>query len=184
MSWKDVAGAIAGKSVLAWAKFSSDPQRPLTPGERAQLEPIFETSLDFEPVRIREPATGLVAISQRAFVIENTLFVPRAFMPLKASVLVHEMVHVWQHQHGGHAYIADSLQAQFFGDGYDLSKGLREGREWSALNCEQQATLIERAFESGCFFGKPLFLHGHDFTREFEAAITELRAGRGATFSG
>ncbi len=184
MSWKGVAGAIAAKSVLAWTKLSSDPERGLETFERALLEPIFEGSLNFDRVRVRLPATGLVAVSQRAFVIENTLFVPRAFVPLTASVLVHEMVHVWQHQHGGHAYIADSLQAQFLGDGYDLAKGLRQGRLWSALNCEQQATLIEFGFESGCLSGHPLVLQGDDFTEAFHKGLAELRAARGATFSG
>src|SRR5207244_1002902 len=117
-----------------------------------------------------------------AFVIENTLFIPGRFLPLQTSVLVHELCHVWQHQHGGHAYIADSLEAQLIGDGYRLEKGLREGRRWGELNCEQHATLVEEAFEQACFDGRPLVLRGHDYTPQLHHALKELRAGRGASY--
>jgi hypothetical protein len=183
MKWKQSAGFAAAKAVLAAARLSDGPERRLTPPERMLLEPIYRDSVDFSRVRIRAPVTGLLGITQRAFVIENTLFVPGRFLPLQAAVLVHEICHVWQHQHGGHAYIADSLQAQLVGDGYRLEKGLREGRAWAQLNCEQQATLIEEAYEQRCFEGKPLTLRGRDYSEAFEKAIAELRAGRGASFS-
>ena len=114
--------------------------------------------------------------------IEDTLFVPRRFLPLQLPVLVHELCHVWQHQNGGHAYIADSLEAQLVGDGYRLEKGLREGRPWSMLNCEQQATLVEEGFEQGAFEGRPFVLEGRDYSPVFWHAVGELRAGRGASF--
>jgi hypothetical protein len=85
-----------------------------------------------------------------------------------------------QFQHGGHAYIGDSLHAQTFGDGYNLSRALRQGRGWAAMNCEQKATLIARAFELGCFAGAKFVLHGDDFTPRFLAVKAALLAGQGA----
>jgi len=48
------------------------------------------------PVRVRAPVNGLLGISRRAFVIQNTLYIPPEFLPLGAEVLVHELCHVWQ----------------------------------------------------------------------------------------
>jgi hypothetical protein len=180
--WKQTAGFAAAKAVLAAARLSDAPERKLTPPERALLERIYQDSVELARVRVRAPVSGLLGVTKRAFVIENTLFVPARFLPLQAAVLVHEICHVWQHQNGGHAYIADSLEAQLLGDGYRLEKGLREGRAWARLNCEQQATLIEEAYEQGCFEGRALVLRGHDYTSAFEAAMREVRAGRGASF--
>jgi hypothetical protein len=182
--WKQGAGFAAAKAVLAAARLADAPERRLKAAERTLLEPIYAQSVDLDAVRVRAPVTGLLAVSQRAFVIENTLFVPAKFLPLQPAVLVHEICHVWQHQNGGHAYIADSLEAQLVGDGYRLEKGLREGRRWAQLNCEQQATLIEEAFEQGCFRSAAagFSLAGRDYSDVLSAALVELRAGRGASF--
>jgi hypothetical protein len=194
--WKQGTGFAAAKAVLAAARLASAPERRLSPKERALLEPIYEHSVDLDAVRVRAPVTGLLGVSQRAFVIENTLFVPSKFLPLQPAVLVHEICHVWQHQNGGHAYIADSLEAQLVGDGYRLEKGLREGKGWAQLNCEQQATLIEEAYEQGCFgpahgavvdlravrAGCFFSLSGRDYSEVLRSALVDLRAGRGASF--
>jgi hypothetical protein len=180
--WKQRVGFAAAKTVLAAARFSDAPSRRLSAAERAVLEPIYGASVDYQSVRIRAPVTGLLAVSRRAFVIEDTLFVPHRFLPLKPAVLVHEICHVWQHQNGGHSYIADSLEAQLVGDGYRLGKGLAEGRAWHELNCEQQAMLLEEGYEQGAFDGRPLVVSGRDYTAYFKTALAELRAGRGASF--
>lgn len=181
--WKQGAGFAAAKAVLAAARLSDAPERKLTPPERLLLERIYEDSVELSRVRIRAPIAGLLGVSKRAFVIEDTLFVPARFLPLQSAVLVHEICHVWQHQNGGHAYIADSLEAQLVGDGYRLEKGLREGKSWAQLNCEQQATFIEEAHEQRCISeGRPFVLRGRDYSEELRVALGELRAGRGASF--
>ena len=152
-SWKNPLGFVAAQAVRLVAARSDAPERGLIPPELELLRPIFADALDYDRVRIRAPVNGLLGISRRAFVIENTLFIPPEFLPLAPAVLVHELCHVWQHQHGGHAYIADSLHAQLLGDGYRLSKGLAEGKAWHQLNCEQQATLIEEGWVQGASLG-------------------------------
>ena len=177
---KGAVGRLAARAVQAAAKVSGAPRRALTEAERAIAGPVFEQSLELDRVTVRSPVKGLVGISGRAFVIEDAIFVPAAYLPLSPGVLVHELVHVWQHQHGGHAYIADSLQAQFVGEGYALGKAAAEGRPWHALNCEQQASLIEEAYIQGYFQGQPVYLGLRDITAWATAAVTELRAGRGS----
>ncbi len=182
MGWKNPVGFIAAQAVRLVATRSDAPERRLIPPERALLSSVYRDAIDLERVRIRAPVHGLLGISRRAFVIENTLYLPPEFLPLTPAVLVHELCHVWQHQHGGHGYIADSLHAQLLGDGYRLAKGLAEGKAWHELNCEQQATLIEEGFVQGALDGGPLLIRGIDRTAALEAAIAEVRAGRGASF--
>jgi hypothetical protein len=183
MSWKSAFGVMAARVVQGAALLSRAPERPLTPEERELLTPIYRASLDLARVRLREGVRGLVNASRRAFVIENTLYLPRGYLPLRPHILVHELCHVWQFQNGGHAYIGDSVHAQLLGDGYELEKGLLQGRAWAQLNAEQQATLVEASFAQGCFSGAKFFIRGRDWTEYWAAAVAELRGGRGAKFT-
>lgn len=123
--------------------------RRLTQGERALAAEMFGAGLDADRVRI----LALPAWS-RAFVAGPRLVVwPAARarddfaapdVPLRVQgVFVHELTHVWQAQHGVPLLLA-KIKA---GDGaaaydYDLSGG----REFTAMNIEQQAMVVEHAF--------------------------------------
>lgn len=180
--WKRAVGFAAGKAVLAWARARGVEGRALSERERAVLAPIYAQAVDYDAVRLCEAIGGVLNVSRRAYVIEQRIFVPPGFSPLPRAVLVHEICHVWQYQHGGHAYIADSIQAQLVGEGYDLSRALAAGRRWRQLNCEQQATLLEEAFLQGCFGGLPFVFRGADYTPVLEDALAALRRGEGASF--
>lgn len=180
--WKRALGFAAGKAVLAWARAQGVEGRPLSERERAVLAPIYAGAVDYDAVRLCERIGGVLNVSRRAFVIEQRIFVPPGFSPLPRAVLVHEVCHVWQFQHGGHAYLADSLHAQLVGEGYELARALAAGCPWPRLNCEQQATLLEEAFLQGCFEGRPFVFRGADYTRLFEDAVAALRRGEGASF--
>ena len=183
MSWKAAFGHLAARVVQGVALVSRAPSRPLTPKECELVTPIYEGSVDLSKIRVRENVRGLLNASRRAFVIEETMFLPSGYLPLRSHILVHEVCHVWQFQNGGHAYIGDSVHAQLLGDGYELEKGLLQGRAWAELNAEQQATLIEASFSQGCFEGKPFMVRGRDWTEYWCTAVAELRAGRGAAFT-
>jgi hypothetical protein len=183
VSLKSAFGHLASRVVKTVATFNRAPERSLTEAELMIAEPIYQSSLDLSKVRIREGVTGLLNASRRAFVIENTMFLPRGYIPLRTDILVHELCHVWQFQNGGHAYIGDSVHAQVLGDGYELEMGLLQGRAWAELNAEQQATLIEASFVQGCFSGGRFVIRGRDWTDYWRGAIEELRAGRGAAFT-
>ena len=121
--------------------------RGLTPGERAICAEVFAASLDPRRVRLLSlpvwprpfvPGGGLVvwpAVSAAADFADAPLWL--------RSVLVHELVHVWQAQNGVFLPIA-KLKA---GDGraayaYDL----QDGRDFSQLNIEQQAMVVQHAY--------------------------------------
>lgn len=179
-SWRAALGRVSARVVRAAEQLSTIAPRPLSASEKSLVHRVFGEALNVDPIDLCEGVTGLVNLSRRAFVIEQRLYVPRSYLPLADSTLVHELTHVWQFQHGGHAYIGDSLHAQTVGDGYNLARALRQGRPWAAMNCEQQATFIAKAFELGCFEGARFVLGDDDSTEQFLAAKSALRAGQGA----
>lgn len=179
MSW---GGWALARVVQAVGQRTKGPRRGLDASEANVLRAIFGETLALEAIELREAISGLLNVSGRAFVIENTVYLPTPARAAPLHLLVHEATHVWQFQNGGHAYITDSLHAQVLGDGYALEKGLLQGRAWAELNCEQQATLVEHAFLQRCFDGRPFVLRGRDWTQAFEAARAEWQAGRGASF--
>jgi len=183
MSWKGRVGWVLAKAVLQVGAWSDAPRRPMNDLERTTLRGVFGDSLDTTLIEVREGLSGLINVSRRAFVIENTMHLPMPAGTAPMHLIVHEATHVWQFQNGGHAYISDSLHAQAFGDGYQLEKGLLQGKAWAQLNCEQQATLVEVAWSQRCFEGRRFILRGRDWTPVFEASRTEWLAGRGAAFT-
>ena len=125
------------------------PGRRLRADEVALAQGIFGSGLDLYAVRIKEGPAGLFSVSRRAFTLGNTVYVPPGSVPIAPGLLVHELTHVWQYQHGWPDYLSEALWAQYAGDGYDWRKGLAEGKRWEALNPEQQAELLEQAFLAG-----------------------------------
>ena len=67
---------------------------------------------------------------------------------LPPHTFIHELVHIWQYEQYGSAYISEALWAQRWGGGYDYG-GLdplinySAGRGLSGFNFEQQADIIE-----------------------------------------
>jgi hypothetical protein len=123
--------------------------RRLTDGERDLAAQVFGDSLDAGRVRLLA-----IPFWNRAFVAGGGLIVwpIRAMRPdfaapdaqvAEQAVFVHELVHVWQAQHGLNLLFA-KLRA---GDGpaayaYDLADRPR----FATLNLEQQAMVVEDAF--------------------------------------
>jgi hypothetical protein len=76
------------------------------------------------------------------------------------ATLVHELVHVWQYQKNGGAYISDSLWHQSKalltegsrGGAYDVT--LVPGRSIHEYTAEQQAVIVEWAFADPAGFGR------------------------------
>ncbi|MCY1017595.1 eCIS core domain-containing protein [Pyxidicoccus sp. MSG2] len=124
------------------------PGRRLTEEEVARLRPIFGESLAYARVRLKEGRLGLLGVSRRAFAHGDTVFVPGRGPP-ELGLLVHELTHVWQHQHGGTAYLSAALAGQWWGDGYNWRKAVGQALRWAQLNPEQQAQFIEDAALAG-----------------------------------
>ncbi|MGE6761026.1 hypothetical protein ACQKGO_23610 [Corallococcus interemptor] len=158
------------------------PARKLSDSEIATLKSVYGDSIDYSQMRIKEGNSGLFSTTGRAFTHGNTIYIPPENMPLTPDLLVHESAHVWQHQNGGTDYMSEALVAQHIGDGYDFEKGLDAGKAWSELNPEQQAEFLQQAQLAG-YFANPaggFHFNGKDYTAQIEAAIAQVRAGKGA----
>jgi len=141
------------------------PARPLDDDERALLARIFGDTIDPRRVRLKVGRLGLLALPGRAFVVGDVVHVPLPQRRAGArraeahcslahrapALLVHELVHVWQHRRHGTRYISECLLAQWLGEGYNVAVALAAGRGWAELNFEQQAELLERAYAAGWF---------------------------------
>lgn len=124
--------------------------RRLTPGERRLCTQVFGDSLDVSRVRIfSQPAWPRPFVPTGGLVVwpSTSALADFSTAPLwLRSVLVHELVHVWQAQQGVFLPFA-KLKA---GDGlkayaYDLA----DGRPFSQLNIEQQAMVVQHAYLAG-----------------------------------
>ncbi|RKG68664.1 hypothetical protein D7V80_11750 [Corallococcus sp. CA054B] len=174
-----------GGSVLSAIQtmlFIEPTSRKLTGDELAALHKVYGDSIDYTRIEIKEGNAGLLTVGGRPFVHGDTIYVPEGWLPLTEASLVHEAAHVWQHQNGGNDYMSEALIAQWFGDGYNFEKALRQGKSWEEMNPEQQAKLMEEAFRQGCFDERPapFTIDGRDYTAQFEAAKKSMRAGQGA----
>ncbi|HVS03556.1 MAG TPA: DUF4157 domain-containing protein [Thermoanaerobaculia bacterium] len=154
------------------------PGRKLSGDEIAMLRDVYGDSIDYDSVRIKEGKTGVFGASGRPFTHGNTIYVPQSWLndhpdpAERRQLLVHEMAHVWQNQHGGTDYMTEALGAQWFGDGYNFAKGLVAGERWGDLNPEQQAELLEKAFESG-------YLTSSDPNKRFLVKLTDPDSDHG-----
>lgn len=154
------------------------PPKKLTSEEIKLLRKIFFSSIDYAKVIIKAGNSHLLSISGRAFVMGNTVYMPK--QNYSVSLLVHEMVHVWQYQNQGYEYISKSLWGQYLGEGYSFAKGIEGGKHWDELNPEQQASLIEYAYIDGFFNaqGRKFIYEEKNYTTYLEDALAILRQGQ------
>lgn len=165
------------------------PERGLHPEEREALEAIYGDSIDYDEVVVREGDIGLFNRDDRPLVLGNTILVPEGRLDdetgrISTEDLVHEAAHLWQFQHGGIDYIKDSLQAQGTqGSGaYEFEEDVLAGTPFDELGTEQQAHLLESAYEQGYFepgANKKFYVDGRDMTAYLEEALRNVRQGRG-----
>lgn len=121
------------------------------------------------------------------------------------ELLVHEAAHVWQYQNHGAGYQTESLLGQIFPPAvphpttvnkedtpaeYDWRAAQDAGLTWEQMNPEQQAELMEQAYEAGFFNGlaagqlfNPAAIfeddQGNKRTAFVQDAIVKMRARQG-----
>lgn len=139
-----------------------DSHRPLTAGERAMAESIFKRSIDYYaakihnhgclPFGLQNDYTAMTPNGQMYFnspLYEQDYSVSSFYKAL----FIHEMTHVWQHQHGYHVQSnAIKLQIAFgfdYAAAYDYSKDVgNTSKTLPDFNMEQQAQIIEDYFSA------------------------------------
>ena len=132
-------------------------ERSLTTDEIDYLRTIYGDSIDYSAIRIQRGGIKDL-IGMRSNTVGHDVFMAdglngdeiydaagnltadgRAWL----ETLGHEAMHVWQYEHQGSNYIGEALLAQWVGDGYDLERGLDEGKTFEEMNPEQQGVLAE-----------------------------------------
>jgi outer membrane lipoprotein SlyB len=136
-----IAGLIAGETSTANA-------REVSSDEQKEAEIVFGSSMDWGKVRFAESA--IMSIGGYARTPFNTVYLPPGYLskPLaeRMPLLIHELTHVWQTQHG--YSVIEKLFYALHGAGiykYGEEAGLREatakGKRFKDFNTEQQGDI-------------------------------------------
>jgi hypothetical protein len=150
-------GTLKGVAALQTVVGLESKGRGLNKEEEALARSVFGTSLDLTKVRVKEGSAGLFSLTgNRPFNFGSTIYLKDTpTLERNQNTLMHELVHSWQHQHGGPGYALRSAVAQMRGvkSAYDWEAAAFAGVPWSKMNPEQQAALIEEAVNQGYFAG-------------------------------
>jgi hypothetical protein len=152
---------------------------PLTAEEVATAGSVLGLyAVRWEDVRVAEG--GLLRLifarnNGRAFTIFHTIAMPPSGYSRRANlpILVHELVHIYQHTRCGCTYIWEALRAQAtegyaYGDAEGLHLAFAAGKHFRDFNREQQAQIVEDYFRR---------LQADEDVRDYGPFIAELRAG-------
>ena len=139
-------------------------------------------------VEVKDGFCGLWSAHPAPFVNQMTIFMKSKRDELRPdqylSVLLHELVHVWQFMYGGGNFRLNSLlnRATEGEDQYNWEK-VAPGTPWKELLAEQQAELIQDGFDAGYFHTPGTAFHGPltgtNFTAYLDAAVRSYRANEG-----
>jgi hypothetical protein len=205
----DAMVRLGNKADQLQTLIAESPGRSLEEGEVNALRSVFGDSIDYGAVRLKEGPLGLwdskpggpdSTGGPRPMTMGNTIYMHRH---KDRETLVHELMHVWQHQHGGNDYIpkAQLPQLRPSASAYRWTDDVGKV-PWRDLSPEKQAEMISDAYALKAFDKPPRKLtqkHVNSIVanhtaegetppvpdveqvnRYLEEAIEELRAGRGA----
>ena len=110
--------------------------------------PIFGRSVDYRTIRINSANTLVCKRFGIAFVSFHTI---HYYQQISDPILIHELVHVWQYEKFGSAYIVRALLAQRSEMGYKYGglAALNDQQKLTDYNFEQMAEIIRHGFELG-----------------------------------
>ncbi len=119
--------------------------RPLSRLERKLAASVFGNAIRLDEVRIDDYAK--FGCKKRNIVYVSYMTI-NSWGRIRPETFIHELVHVWQFQQMGGAYIPQALRAQRTKEGYNyggashLKEAMQSGRKLTDFNLEQQADLI------------------------------------------
>lgn len=119
-------------------RFLTKNLRSLSMVEQRLLQTIFQSSLDYNAMRIADTTVGSQG---RPYTLGNTIRVPPGGT-LDLRTLVHESTHVWQYQTKGTGYISDSAWHQIM-DASAYEVKIVPHQSFSSYSAENQAVIVE-----------------------------------------
>lgn len=136
-------GAVAG---LALGDVATSNKRNMTEPEKAEAGIVFGSSLNFEEVQLAE--APIMSVGGFARTLPNMIYLPPGTLSDPLSVymplLIHELTHVWQYQHG--VTVTTTLFHALFstydyGDEAGLVAAKSQGKKLKDFNTEQQGDI-------------------------------------------
>lgn len=132
------------ESISSLVKFKT---RPLTDEEIELGLSVFGESINFDLIRMDESAYIVSKPKHICYVSFHTI---NNWGTISPSILIHELMHVWQYERMGAMYIPRALKAQKTEMGYNYG-GVAALRQYqdiglSAFNLEQQADIVADFF--------------------------------------
>ncbi len=128
------------ESASSIVKFNT---RPLTEKEMELGLSIFGETIDYELIRLDEKAYIACKSQKIAYVSFHTI---NSWGKISSSILIHELMHVWQYERLGAIYIPRALRAQRTQAGYNYGgvEALKAQQNigFDAFNLEQQADIV------------------------------------------
>jgi hypothetical protein len=158
----------------------------LPPSVLERARKIFGNSIDFSKVKVKWGSAGVFSLSERAFVLGNTLYMKGSPRRGSEILMLHELTHIWQNQHRGPLPLGEAAMQQIAGTltasterAYDWKAAVARGLPFERMNPECQAELIQDAVAEG-YFDKPancrsFVQNGIDYTHVIERALREIR---------
>ena len=119
--------------------------RGLQDWEKELAVQIFGNSINYSRVRLDEYA---IAGPKQKKICYVSFYLINSWGRMQNSLLLHELMHVWQYQKLGIVYIPRALKAQFIEEGYNyggeeyLRRVKNANRGLEAFNLEQQAEIV------------------------------------------
>lgn len=125
------------------------PTRPLNKQELRLAYSVYGKTIDYQNVRVDETAILGPPQYRFCYVSFNTI---NSWRGMRPDTFIHELMHVWQYQHLGAAYISRALRAQRTTEGYNyggvevLRQSMQADKKLLDFNYEQQADIIADYF--------------------------------------
>ena len=128
--------------------------RPLNAFEMVMAREIFGNTIQYHRVRIDETAEIVCKKGTLKYVSFYTI---NSWGRMSDDIFIHEMVHIWQYENVGAAYIPKALRVHLTkGMGYDyggvavLKKSMNAGGKFQDFNYEQQGDIVADYFRIKC----------------------------------
>jgi type VI secretion system secreted protein VgrG len=144
----------------------------MTNKERDAAKLVFHDSINFSKVRVQDD-TGLGGSPWTSpptpwgqywvMHVGTTLYTDLAKNQNRKTVMIHELTHVWQGQHGV-PYVSNSAAHQAITailNGGKVAKVYHytAGGPWRYYSCEQQASIVDDWFRDGCMWTHPNWVY-------------------------
>lgn len=145
-----LADCLGVPEILLWLNRACKPgTRPLCARERALAETVFGKNLPYDRIRIDERSHIGCRHYRFAYVGFTCI---NSWGALRDPHFIHELVHIWQYEQVGSAYIPRALHAQRSKAGYHyggpeaLQAALEAGKDLRHFNYEQQGDIVADYF--------------------------------------